>query len=561
MGLTSLQDSSADESAAPSAPNSTVDSFASPHSDASQSEFDLSPKSSGTMLRFDAMLSSGRLRLTDPPPRKLLFMSAVSQVASSSSVKNRFLFLFNDVLVVAQPAPEDESTGKAALDRRYEVRNVIELHRLRVCVGRDASSSNAADYGYGTGIVQREPHVQIFIREFAMSPERAVHSLQSKSGVGNDPVALGRLLFETVELDRGQLADYLSHRDRKRVLKAFIDCFGFAGVRIDSALRVFLLSLAMPSDGSAFEVLLGVFASRWFEVNSGAIAYDKELTQRLARSIVSLNDAVHPPIPLHGHYARYAPPSPTITARNFIDAFRIHDPSGLIADEVLAGIYRSVSMQQMQQPPNLSVSYRSAPPAYVKAEGLPRRLTFRVTSDPIYVRITYPDSDFSIQLQGKDLLFDPPELRFDKSPEASFKVTGTALGVKSIIMCRSGPHASEYSGLPLSSNVSVERPYMKPVFQLAFLGPRGPRKYMFSVDDPQLLQDWIQLLSLHVSTAAEAQQNRSPTGANALYRASEVVAMEALRACIGSSYTGHELVILAQQNSLIPSVLSLLKGA
>lgn len=553
-----VPDTSADESAAPSAPNSTIDSYASPRSDASRSDFDLSPKSSGAMLRFESLLSSGRLKSLDPPPRKLLYMSAVSQVASSSSVKNRFLFLFNDVLVVAQPAPEDESTNKAPLDRRYEVRNVIELHRLRLCVGRDDPSSNYDDHGKGT--VQREPYLHNFIREFGADPERAIYNLQAKSGISNDPVAVGKLLFETVELDRGQLADYLAHRDRKRILKAFIDCFGFAGVRIDSALRVFLLSLAMPSDDSAFEVLLGVFASRWFEVNAGAIAYDKELTQRLVRSIVSLNDALHPPMPL-GHYARYASPAPSITARNFIDAFRVHDPSGLIADDVLAGIYRSVSIQQMQQPPNLSLGYRSSPPAFVKAEGLPRRLTYRMASDSVYVRITYPDPEFSIQLQGKDLLFDPPELRFDKSPEASFKVTGTSLGVKSIIMCKTGAHASEYSGLPLSTNVTVERAYMKPVFQLAFLGTRGPRKYMFSVDESTCFSDWVQLLSLHISMAGDAQQVRSPTGADALYRASEAVAMEALRACIGSSYVGHELVILAQQNSLIPSVLSLLRGA
>lgn len=553
-----ILDSSADESAPP---NSTADSFpTSPHSDAaSQSDLDISPKPSFPMLRFNSLLKSGALRPADQTLRKLLFMSPVSQVVSTSSVKSRFLFLFNDILVLAQPAPEDESVPRPALDRRYEVRNVIELHRLRLCVGRDDAGS---DYPTdGRGVVLREPAVQQFIRDFAINPSRAVDALQTKAGVGDDSVALGKLLFETVELDRGQLADYLSHRDRKRVLKAFIDCFGFAGVRIDTALRVFLLSLAMPTDGDpgAFEVLLGVFASRWFDVNSGSIAYGKEMTQQLVRSIISLNDALHPPQSL-GHYARYAPPTPSITARNFIDACRNWDPTGQIGDDVLAGIYRSISMQQLQNAYNQAFRLNAGPPRLVKAEGLPSRLTYRVTSDPVHVRIAYPDPWFYIQLQGKDLLFDPPELRFEKSPEATFRVTGTSLGVKSIIMFRGGDHAAEYSGLPLSSNVTVERTYMRPVFQLAFLGSRGPRKYMFSVADQQLLQDWTSLLALHISTAADAQQHRSPSGADPLSRASEAIAMEALRACIGRSYTGHELVILAQQNSAIPGVLSILKG-
>lgn len=538
--------------------------FASPHSERSNSGFGFNSKHNISMLRFENLLSSGPLKMMESPPRKLLYMSAVSQVVNVNSVKSRVLFLFNDILVLAQPAAEDESPSAAGarqlLDRKYEVRNVIELYRMRYCSGRDEPS----ELDPGKGIVPRQSDVQLFIREFTTDPEQAVGWICGRAGIDDNSVALGRFLFETVELERVALGRYLADRVNRTLLKAFIDCFGFAGVRVDTALRIFLLGLGLPPDDApATEMLLGVFAGRWFDLNSGLVSYDKELTARLVRSIVSLNDALHPDAEdmYYGHYQ--PPPSPQISARHFIEACRQYDPSALIGDDVLAGIYRSILMERLRYP-GASIyrhSRGSGPPSQIKAEGLPTRLTYRVPSEPIRVRISYPDPHFIVHLQGKDLLFDPPVLQFDRSREATFRVTGTSLGVKSIIMYCAGSRASEYSGLPLSTNVNIERAYMKPVFQIAFPSQHGIRRYMFSVDDANILQDWMQLLQLHVSTAAAAQQNRSPNDADALYRAAEVVAVEAMRACIGSTYRGHELVILAQQNSVIPSVLSMLRGA
>ncbi|KAH7108225.1 hypothetical protein BKA62DRAFT_764292 [Auriculariales sp. MPI-PUGE-AT-0066] len=558
-----MPDSESPEDSLPSAPHSTTGSFASPQSERSISGLGFSPKASGALLKFESLLASGPLKIMESPPRKLLFMSAVSQVVNVNTVKNRVLFLFNDILIIAQPAVEDESPSASGarplLDRLYEVRNVVELHRMRFCPGRE----DDIDVEYGKGIVPRQSDVQLFIREFSTDPDAAVAWLCSRAGIRDSAVALGRFLFETVELERGVLGQYLAERENRAVLKAFIDCFGFAGVRVDTALRIFLLALGLPtSDPPATEMLLGVFASRWFDLNSGLIAYDKELTIRLVRSIVSLNDAMHPYPESYYNGYQYPPPSPQISARHFIDACRQYDPSGLIGDDVLAGVYRSIMLERLRFPgsSDYRLSRGSAPLAQIKADGLPTRLTYRVASEPILVRISYPDPTIVVHLQGKDLLFDPPVLLFDKSREASFRVTSTSLGVKSIIMYYAGSRAGEYSGLPLSTNVRVERAYMKPVFQVAFPSNHGPRKYMFSVDDNQVLQDWMLLLRLHVSTAADAQLHRSRSD-NALYQASEAVAIEAMRACIGTTYRGHKLVILAQQNSVIPSVLSMLKGA
>jgi hypothetical protein len=43
----------------------------------------------------------------DDPPRKFLLSSQVLQVANSNTVKDRFLFLFNDLLVFTKPVTHD----------------------------------------------------------------------------------------------------------------------------------------------------------------------------------------------------------------------------------------------------------------------------------------------------------------------------------------------------------------------------------------------------------------------------------------------------------------------
>jgi hypothetical protein len=102
---------------------------------------------------------------------------------------------------------------------------------------------------------------------------------------------------------------------------------------------------------------------------------------------------------------------------------------------------------------------------------LPSRLTYKAQSEPIVFRLPQQDPHFTIELYGQDLIFDPPILQFSRSSEASFRVTGASLGLKTMTMCRSGPNAIKYSGLPLSHSIVVERAFMKNTFQIAFVNP------------------------------------------------------------------------------------------
>ena len=439
----------------------------------------------------------------EDPPRKLLLSSPVLQVVNSNTVKDRFLFLFNDILVIAKPILHDQDSlmdpsTLTVLDRRFIIKSVVQLRNLRVKADRDDNRTQAHMSGS-----LKHSLTRTFVHNFVRDPDHAIATLFEKARSRDDPVGLGQLMFRTLDLDRAKLGDYLSRRTSKLVLKAYIDGFGFTGLRIDHALRVFLQSVNVPSKPSPthnpMEFILDAFGSRWYEANLGAVAYDKDLAVKLAKAIVQLNEV------LHGGVRQE--PGPTglplrnVIARDFIGAFRRYDPRGQVSDEILEEIYASIRSEHLTQAravvpgePDITI---------VAKRALPTRLTYRVQSEPVILRIPHPDPDLSIQLFGQDLIFDPPVLTFSKSPEASFRITGTSLGPKRITMRRSGSNALLYSGLPQSSSVVVERAFMRNTFQLAFSDMhRDRRRYMFSVDDPVLRHQWAASLKRQVEIAS-----------------------------------------------------------
>jgi hypothetical protein len=79
----------------------------------------------------------------DDPPRRLLLSSQVLQVANSNTVKDRFLFLFNDILIVTKPVVTHDYdvlvdiTKLSPLEWKFVVKSVIQLRDVRFTVDRD----------------------------------------------------------------------------------------------------------------------------------------------------------------------------------------------------------------------------------------------------------------------------------------------------------------------------------------------------------------------------------------------------------------------------------------
>jgi hypothetical protein len=237
---------------------------------------------------------------------------------------------------------------------------------------------------------------------------------------------------------------------------------------------------------------------------------------------------------MHGEIAQ--DPGPTgypqrnIQRREFVDAFKRSDPRNLISDDLLEEMYDSVRHEKLFQAPTAS---RSPDLAIVVKRQLPLRLTYKVQSEPIVLRIPQPDPDLYIQLFGQDLVFDPPVLTFQKSSEASFRVMGTSLGVKSMIMSRAGPNALKYTGLPLSNPLTIERAFMRNTFQVAFCSRNGAkRRYMFSLDDGLMCHHWASSLKRQIELAsavtAPPLSSTSP-GPSKFHRAADIMAFRVLQ--------------------------------
>ncbi|CCM05013.1 uncharacterized protein FIBRA_07212 [Fibroporia radiculosa] len=471
--------------------------------------------------------------VVDDPPRKLVLSSPVLQVANANTVKDRFLFLFNDILVIAKPIVQDHDNlldplKPSPLDRKFIVKSVCHLRELKFSGDRDESRTKALN----TSGTTRHPVVRHFVQSFSKDPDNAVIVLFGKANIRDDPVALGQLLFRTLDLDRARLGEYLARRTSKVVLKAYIAGFGLAGLRIDKALRVFLQSINIPSKAVGqplpMEYLLDSFASRWYEANAGIVTYDKDLAIRLVRAIAQLNDVMHGGIAQEPGITGY--PKRNVVSRDFVEAFRRYDTRCSVTDDLLDKIYAAIRRERLSQARNPANNGRPDIPITIK-RPLPSRLTYRQQSDPIVLRIPQPDPDLTIQLFGQDIIFDPPTLNFTRSSEASFRVTGTSLGAKSIIMWRSGPNGLLYSGLPLSNALTVERAFMRNTFQVAFLNHDGSkRKYMFSVDDPLIRHQWSVQLKRQIEIASSSMSSAEVSGPSPVVRkANEALALKVLQ--------------------------------
>ena len=519
-------------------PTSSLDDYASQSSPASSSpERFLEPTTSrtpGTMIleRLDEMLGQGSRGsdgspFVDDPPRKLLLSSQVFQVANSNTVKDRFLFLFNDILVIAKPVTHDydallDMNKPSPLDRKFIVKSVAQLRDVRFTADRDdlPLSSYAP--------ISRSPLVRTFIVQFSKDPDHAISQFFDKTGTRDDPTVLGQLLFRMLDLDRAKLGDYLSRRTSKVVLKAFIGSFGFGGVRVDKALRVFLqtLHLAPSRYSNPLEYVSDSFASRWYDANADLVAYDKDLAIRLVRAVIQLNGV------LYGGVVQdpwdHVQVKRNVTSRDFIDAFRRYDPRCLVSDELLDRIHASIRREPLSQARN-SAHSTTPDQLIVLKRPIPSRLTYRMQSEPIIVRIPQVDPSLTIHLHGNEVIFDPPYLSFTRSAEASFRITGTGLGLKTVSFSRSGPSALLYTGLPLSSPIVIERSFMRNTFQLAFVNHEGSkRRYMFSVDDPVMRYNWTVSLKRQIDIVSAGQQAQA-AGSSPFHRAAEQIAFRVLQ--------------------------------
>jgi Sec7-like guanine-nucleotide exchange factor len=339
-------------------------------------------------------------------------------------VKDRYLFLFNDLLVIAKPIIPHGIT--ATLDMKFAVKSVVALDKLAVSGLHDETSSEGA----------RHPIVQKFIQQFSQDPVTACTYLVERSKPRVDQATLASLIFKTHELDKSQIGNLLALPTSNVLLRSFVDRFHFGSVPIDNALRMFLLSIRLPTEAGASEALLRGFAHGYYEANRSIVAYDGQLAVELVLAIMQLNDALH-----GGFQLGFAFPNHAITREDFVSAFQSKDPHGRVPDGRLSEIYTAIRETRLQQALETDMEKSLARHVVLSPAKLPSKLTYNVWSEMMTVRIPMADPDLQIRLLSEGLEFDPPVLNFLKTSEASFRVKGTSLGVRSILFDRTGQNA------------------------------------------------------------------------------------------------------------------------
>ncbi|GAA5972645.1 hypothetical protein JCM21900_002368 [Sporobolomyces salmonicolor] len=473
-------------------------------------------------------LASDEPTALDQPPRKLLLHAPMLQVVNANTVKDRHLFLFNDLLVIAKPLVLDHPlTGQPVpptLDNHFIVKSIVELQQLKVAATIDEPPEDPSSSSSGK---KRHPLLVAFVDRFANDATRAIAALVQKGGLANNGPTIANLLFRNSDLNRNQLGAYLANPNHRHVLRAYIERFRFGGVRIDDALRLFLMSVRLPYDQNAAEYVLGVLATVWTETN-GATGFDPSLTFSLILAILGLSDALHRGSNGAGDPAFF--PSSRRTALpsvdDFIGRFREHDTRMVVPEDLLSRIYTSVRRERIEQASDNSIfSMTPDIEASIEPAKLPTRLTYRIPSDVFTVSIPAPDPKFTIKLHGTDLQFDPPVLSFARSATQKFRVTGTALGVRVMVLIKRGANAPRYQGLPLNKAFSVERAFMQHTFQVSFTNHLDvKRKYMFSTMDPSIRSEWLRIVRERIAAALS-----TPPPASQALAAAQAVSIQVLR--------------------------------
>lgn len=562
-------------------------------------------KSVDVLNRMDDLLAltpdnPARPDMLDDPPRKLLAATQILQVVNINTAKDRFLFLFNDILVITKPLFAPGAGAAANLDMNFEVKSIVSLDKLTVT---------------GTGdepTVEPERHAVVlqFIEAFATDPVAACRFLVERSSPRIDTPTLASLIFKTSELDKTQIGVLLAGNEK--LMRAFIDRFHFVNVRIDDALRMFLLSVRLPTDPTAAEKLLRGFAHRYVEVNAAAIRYTGDLAAELVMSIMQLNDSMYQ---LYGFALRNA----ALTKELLVSAFDSKDPDRTVGLDLLGSIYDSIAKEPIYQALTTTEEGKLGYKVDIEPKRLPSKLTYNVWSEPITITIPKADPAFACRLLGEGLAFDPPLLSFQSSNKQSVRMKGTSLGPKSMLFERIGSNAPLYASIGNTRTMTVERAFMRHTFHVAFVSHLGlRRKYCFSVADAQTRQRWGALLHRQVAATRQAKAALSlgPSASqwDQVRLAADSVALQVLRdalippdekrserpelggrkGSVSATYmqglgrgesglgplqpskgtgmedktqrglvevqTGKELVLLCRQNSLLPGLLELLQA-
>ncbi|CAO3636844.1 unnamed protein product [Mucor fragilis] len=276
------------------------------------------------------------------PPRQHLLHTPVFQVVNANTVKDRYLFLFNDLLLICKPIMDENiivssssgssgsssnnnnnnsSSSNSSANRHgsssnsnqektryrfrpnqhslFQVKNIVQLGQLTLYISKDDFYHNAGgpttiEMGPdGRPILpparKIHPIMASALRKFETNANLGIQYLIDKGVLTNDPLSIANFLFKTPDLNRRQLGYYLSDLKNSDVYDAFLECFRLVGLRLDEALRILLTTFRLPSNWEALEYLIERFAKKWHDANQNVIKFHEDMVVKVVVAMLFLN--------------------------------------------------------------------------------------------------------------------------------------------------------------------------------------------------------------------------------------------------------------------------------
>lgn len=252
------------------------------------------------------------------PPRQHLLQTPVFQVVNANTVKDRYLFLFNDLLLICKPIMDENiivsnsnssSTAVKSNKERYrfrpnenslfQVKNIVELAKLTLYIAKDdyyAANSKPPSIEIGPDgrpilppARKIHPIMASALRKFETSANLGIQYLIDKGILTNDPLNIANFLFKTPDLNRRQLGYYLADQKNADVYDAFLECFRLVGLRLDEALRILLTTFRLPSNWEALEYIIERFAKKWHDANQNVIKFHEDMVVKVVMATLFLN--------------------------------------------------------------------------------------------------------------------------------------------------------------------------------------------------------------------------------------------------------------------------------
>jgi len=129
-----------------------------------------------------------------------------------------------------------------------------------------------------------------------VSPNTAIDYLIQQKAIKGKPIEIANFLYIEPNLNKVRVGDYLGEYKplNLEVLKAFTECFDFANMDFDEALRHYLAKFRLPGEAQKIDRIMEAFAVRFCRCNPG-IFPSPDVAYVLAFSLIMLNTDAHNP--------------------------------------------------------------------------------------------------------------------------------------------------------------------------------------------------------------------------------------------------------------------------